>query len=285
MVAFRVLLLTLLAMIAFAANSILCRLALKGASIDPATFTTIRLATGAVALYLLVRIRGNRVRAKGDWASAVALFAYAGAFSFAYVSLPAGTGALLLFGAVQATMVIAGLRSGETLSIVQSAGLLLAIAGLIGLVLPGIMAPPLSGSILMVCAGIAWGVYSLRGRGVGDPVSATAGNFIRATPLALLTSAAALPWAHYDARGAALAVISGVFASGLGYILWYAALPGLTATRAAAVQLSVPVIAALGGIVFLDETISVRLAVASLATLGGIALVIGARTQLNRRSS
>lgn len=285
MIAFRVLLLTVLAMIAFAANSILCRLALEGASIDAATFTTIRLATGAVALYFLVRIRGNRMSAEGGWASAVALFAYAAAFSFAYVSLPAGTGALLLFGAVQATMVSAGVRRGEMLSIVQSAGLLLAIAGLIGLVLPGIAAPPFFGSILMVCAGIAWGFYSLRGRGVADPISATAGNFIRATPLALLTSAGALPWAHCDARGAALAVLSGIVASGLGYILWYAALPGLTATRAAAVQLSVPVIAALGGIMFLDETVSVRLAVASLATLGGIALVIGDRTRRIRRSS
>jgi drug/metabolite transporter (DMT)-like permease len=285
MIAFRVLLITVLAMLAFAANSILCRLALKSASIDAATFTTIRLATGVAVLYLLIRIRGNRMSAGGGWLSAVALFTYAAAFSFAYVSLPAGTGALLLFGAVQATMIFAGLRNGEMLSIVQSTGLVLAIAGLIGLVLPGIAAPPLFGSVLMLCAGIAWGLYSLRGRGVTDPAAATAGNFMRATPFALLASAAALPWAHCNAQGALLAAMSGGIASGLGYVLWYAALPGLTATRAAVVQLSVPVIAAIGGIMFLDETISVRLAVASLATLGGIALVIGDRTRPIRRSS
>jgi len=285
MVAFRVLLLTVLSMLAFAANSILCRLALKGASIDAATFTTIRLAAGAVVLYLLIRIRGNRISVEGNWRSAAALFTYAAAFSLAYVSLPAGTGALLLFGAVQATMIFAGLRNGEMLSIVQTAGLAVAVAGLIGLVLPGIAAPPLFGSILMVCAGIAWGLYSLRGRGVTDPASATAGNFMRAMPFALLVSAASLPWAHCDPRGALLATMSGGAASGLGYVLWYAALPGLTATRAAVVQLSVPVIAAISGIMFLDESISVRLAVASLATLGGIALVIGDRTRLVGRSS
>ena len=279
MIAFRVLLLTILTMIAFAANSLLCRLALKSASIDAATFTSIRLASGVGVLYLLVRTRGNRMSMRGDWLSAVALFAYAAAFSFAYLSLPAGTGALLLFGAVQATMILAGLRNGEMLGAIQSAGVALAIAGLIGLVWPGVAAPPLLGAALMVCAGIAWGLYSLRGRGVGDPVSATAGNFLRALPFALLTSAAALPWAHYDGWGVLLALLSGGIASALGYVLWYAALPSLTAIRAAVVQLSVPVIAALGGAMILDETISLRSAVASLATLGGIALAIADRTR------
>ena len=236
----RVLLLTALAMTAFTANSILCRLALKDTGIDAATFTTIRLASGAAALTLLVRARARRDTAEGNWPSAVALFAYAAAFSFAYASLPAATGALLLFGAVQATMIAAGLASGEALSVGQGAGLVLALAGLVGLLLPGLAAPPLVGSLLMIGAGIAWGLYSLRGRRVVDPSAATAGNFRRATCLALAASALTLPWAQHDARGAALAVASGVLASGLGYIVWYAALPGLRATEASVAQLSVP---------------------------------------------
>jgi drug/metabolite transporter (DMT)-like permease len=268
-----VLLLTALAMTAFAANSILCRLALKDTGIDAATFTTIRLASGAAALTLLVRARAQRDTAEGNWPSAVALFAYAAAFSFAYASLPAATGALLLFGAVQATMIAAGLASGEALSVGQGAGLVLALAGLVGLLLPG-LAPPPVGALLMIGAGIAWGLYSLRGRRVADPSAATAGNFLRATCLALAASALTLPWAQYDARGAALAVASGVLASGLGYIVWYAALPGLRATEASVAQLSVPILTAFGGIALLDETVSTRLVVASLATLGGIALVV-----------
>jgi len=255
-----VLLLTALAMTAFAANSILCRLALKDTGIDAATFTTIRLASGAAALTLLVRARARRDTAEGNWPSAVALFAYAAAFSFAYASLPAATGALLLFGAVQATMI--------------AAGLVLALAGLVGLLLPGLAAPPLVGALLMIGAGIAWGLYSLRGRRVADPSAATAGNFRRATCLALAASALTLPWAQHDARGAALAVASGVLASGLGYIVWYAALPGLRATEASVAQLSVPILTAFGGIAFLDETVSTRLVLASLATPGGIALVV-----------
>jgi drug/metabolite transporter (DMT)-like permease len=269
-----VLLLTALAMTAFAANSILCRLALKDTGIDAATFTTIRLASGAAALTLLVRARAQRDTAEGNWPSAVALFAYAAAFSFAYASLPAAIGALLLFGAVQATMIAAGLASGEALSVGQGAGLVLALAGLVGLLLPGLAPPPLVGALLMIGAGIAWGLYSLRGRRVADPSAATAGNFLRATCLALAASALTLPWAQYDARGAALAVASGVLASGLGYIVWYAALPGLRATDASVAQLSVPILTALGGIALLDETVSTRLVVASLATLGGIALVV-----------
>src|SRR5947199_7528990 len=196
MIAFRVLLLTILTMIAFAANSLLCRLALKSASIDAATFTNIRLASGVGVLYLLVRTRGNRMSMRGDWLSAVALFAYAAAFSFAYLSLPAGTGALLLFGAVQATMIIWALRSGERLSVRQRIGLALAMAGLVALVFPGLSAPPLGGSISMFGAGIAWGVYSLRGKKSGDPSSATAGNFLRAVPMAAALSLLFLPWAN-----------------------------------------------------------------------------------------
>lgn len=273
-----VFLLTLITLVAFAANSILCRLALKQTGIDAASFTAVRLASGALALWLIVSLRGGAKAPGGSWPSAFALFAYAAAFSFAYVTLPAGAGALLLFGAVQATMIFAGLRAGERLSLRQSGGLVLAMGGLVYLMLPGLSAPSLSGSALMLAAGIAWGVYSLRGRGIPNPLGATAGNFLRAAPLGLGLGFAALPWLRLDAPGVGYAVLSGALASGAGYAIWYAALRGLTATSAATVQLSVPVIAAVGGVALLGEPITLRLAFASCAILGGIALVI-----LNRR--
>jgi drug/metabolite transporter (DMT)-like permease len=270
----RVLLLTLIALIAFAANSILCRLAFERSDIDAASFTSIRLLSGALVLWLIVALRSGARGIGGNWPSAAALFAYAAAFSFAYVSLPTGIGALLLFGAVQATMILAGLRGGERLNGWQIAGLALALGGLGYLMLPGLSAPPLGGSLLMLAAGIAWGVYSLRGRGTADPLGATAGNFLRAAPLGIGLSAATLPWLQVDAVGAGYAVLSGALASGAGYAVWYAALRGLAATHAATVQLSVPVIAAAGGTLLLDEPVTLRLAFASVAILGGIALVI-----------
>lgn len=270
----RVFLLTLLAMIAFAGNSLLCRLALKHTSIDAASFTSARILSGAGALWLIARIGGGAHGATGSWSSAVALFAYAAAFSFAYVSLPAGTGALLLFGAVQATMILSALWAGERLRKQQSVGLTFALAGLVGLLLPGLSAPPIRGSILMLGAGVAWGIYSLRGRGADDPVNATAGNFLRAAPLAMGLSLALLPWARLDSAGIGYATLSGALASGVGYAVWYAALRGLKATSAATVQLSVPVIAAVGGIVFLGEPITLRLLIASTTIFGGIALVL-----------
>jgi len=273
----RLFILVVLAMIAFAGNSLLCRLALHTTPIDPATFTTIRLASGAIALWLIVRLRDQAPVGGGNWISAFALFAYAAAFSFAYVTLSAGTGALLLFGAVQATMIGWGLWSGERLQPRQLAGLLLAFAGLIGLVLPGVSAPSLDGSLLMVSAGIAWGVYSLRGRGGGDATRTTAGNFVRAVPLALALSAATLAWTTVDGAGIAYAIASGALTSGVGYAIWYTTLKGLKATQAATVQLSVPVIAAFGGVLLLDESISLRLVLAATAILGGIALVILSR--------
>jgi drug/metabolite transporter (DMT)-like permease len=271
----RVFLLTLLAMIAFAANSLLCRLALGHTGIDAASFTTIRLASGALALWLIVAMRGAGA-VGGSWPSAGALFAYAAAFSFAYLSLAAGVGALLLFGAVQATMILAGLRAGERLDLQQSMGLTLALGGLVYLMLPGLSAPPLGGALLMLGAGVAWGVYSLRGRGTADPLGATAGNFLRAAPLGIGLGVAALPWAQLDVAGAGYAVLSGALASGAGYAVWYAALRGLHATHAATVQLSVPVIAAAGGVALLGEPVTLRLAFASVAILGGIALVVHA---------
>lgn len=266
--------LTSLAMIAFASNSLLCRVALEHTRIDAASFTTIRLVSGAMMLWLVARIGSGTGSGRGNGLSAVALFAYAAGFSYAYISLPAATGALLLFGAVQATMIGYGLWSGERLLKLQFAGLLLAFAGLVVLLLPGLSAPPLTGSLLMLGAGIAWGIYSLRGKGAGDPARVTAGNFLRAVPIAAALSLFMLNRASLDTTGVCYAVSSGALASGLGYAVWYTALPALKATHAATVQLSVPVIAAVGGIVFLGEPVTLRLALAAVAILGGIALVI-----------
>ena len=272
----RTVVLTSLAMLAFAGNSVLCRVALKQTGIDPASFTFIRLASGAVVLWLVVRLTRQGQSGGGNWRSALALFGYAACFSFAYVSLTAATGALLLFGAVQATMIGHGLRTGERFTRWQVAGLVLALGGLVGLLLPGLAAPPLGGALLMMAAGVAWGVYSLRGKGAGDPTRVTAGNFLRAVPLALGLSLLmlALGDTRVDAAGVWLAVWSGAVASAIGYAIWYTALPALKATSAATVQLSVPVLATLGGILWLGEAVSPRLVLASVAILGGIALVI-----------
>lgn len=277
MIPARTLLLTALAMTAFAGNSLLCRIALKHTSLDAASFTSIRLLSGALVLWLVARRWRSAQSGAGSWLSALALFAYAAGFSFAYVSLPAATGALLLFGAVQATMIGYGLYKGERFGPLQIVGLALAFGGIVGLLLPGLSAPPLAGALLMLGAGVAWGVYSLRGKGAGDPTRVTAGNFLRAVPLALALSLAMLMLkggASLDAAGVGYAVASGALTSGLGYALWYAVLPALKATTAATVQLSVPVIAALGGIAFLGEAVTLRLALASAAILGGIALVV-----------
>ena len=274
MSAVRLFRLTSLAMLAFAANSILCRLALRETAIDAATFTSVRIAAGAFALALIARSRNTNAARGGNWISAAALFAYAIAFSFAYRDLSAGSGALLLFGAVQMTMILWGWQRGERPSLIQFAGLTLALAGVAWLVWPRVSAPPPIAAASMLSAGVAWGVYSLRGRGAGDPLGETAGNFLRALPLALFASALFLTHAHYDARGVSYALISGALTSGVGYAIWYAALRGLDATRAATVQLSVPLLAAIAGVLLLDESFSSRLGVASIAILGGIALVI-----------
>lgn len=270
----RTLILTTLAMICFAGNSLLCRLALRDTAIDAASFTAVRLASGALALWAIIGLRDGARSVRGSWASALALFAYAATFSYAYTALTAGTGALILFGAVQASMIGYGLVRGERLGAVQLAGLVLALGGLAGLLLPGLSAPPLSGAALMLVAGVAWGVYSLHGRRAGDATQVTAGNFIRAVPFALALGIAMLPWARIDMAGVAYAVASGALTSGVGYAIWYSALRGMTATSAATVQLSVPVIAAAGGILLLHEALTLRLALASIAILGGIAIVI-----------
>ncbi|MBR9856759.1 MAG: DMT family transporter [Gammaproteobacteria bacterium] len=270
----RIIVLTSLAMTAFAGNSLLCRAALIHTSIDAASFTTIRLISGAVVLWLVVRMRQDAPAGAGSWLSAIALFVYAAGFSFAYISLPAATGALLLFGAVQATMIGYGVWAGERLLKPQLIGLLLAFGGVIGLLLPGLSAPSLYGSALMLGAGVAWGIYSLRGKGVGDPTRATTGNFLRTVPITMAMSLFMLSDSSFDTAGFWYAVSSGALASGMGYAIWYTALPALKATSAATVQLSVPVIATLAGTVILDEPITVRLILASVAILGGIALVL-----------
>jgi drug/metabolite transporter (DMT)-like permease len=277
-------LLTTLAMLAFAANSLLCRIALREGGIDPASFAAIRLAAGAATLLLAMRWASNRKQAQacvigkaGDWPSAVMLFLYVACFSFAYLRLAAGSGALILFGAVQLSMLAAGLRAGERVKAAGWLGLALAVGGLVLLLLPGVAAPSPAGAALMAVAGVAWGVYSLRGRGTPDPLAATGGNFMRATPLGIALWLAWMGWtssAHADAHGVLLALASGALTSGLGYVVWYAALPRLAALQAASVQLSVPLIAALGGVLLLDEAFTARLAVASVAILGGIALVL-----------
>lgn len=270
----RLLLLTSLTMAAFAGNSLLCRMALKQTSIDPASFTTIRLLSGALTLWLLARARHGTAAGGGNWLSALALFAYAASLSFAYVGLSTAMGALLLFGAVQATMIGHGIRTGERLGRLQLAGLVLACGGLVGLLLPGLSAPPLLDSALMLGSGVAWGIYSLRGKGAGNPTRVTAGNFLRAAPIAVALNLFMMNDTSLDQAGIGYALLSGALTSGMGYAIWYRVLPALKATHASIVQLSVPVIAALGGIVFLGEALTWRLAWASAAILGGIALVI-----------
>lgn len=262
------------ALLSFAANSILCRMALRQTHIDPASFTSIRLLAGALTLSALVRVGGKGKAADGTWLSAFALLAYAVAFSFAYVALTAGTGALLLFGAVQVVMIVAGFFGGERVDRTIVLGWLLAIAGLILLLHPGITAPPALQAAFMLSAGIAWGIYSLRGRGSKDALGDTAGNFLRSVPGALLISA--LFWTHRsaDPQGILLAALSGSIASGLGYAAWYTAVPSLGAIAAANAQLSVPVIAALAGVALFDEPVTPRLALSSVLVLGGTALAV-----------
>ncbi len=270
----RVIVLTLLALLAFAGNSLLCRAALAHTHIDPASFTSLRLVSGAAVLWLIVMLRSSRAQGAGSWLSALALFVYAAGFSFSYLHLTAAAGALILFGAVQTTMIGVGLWRGERLRGPQLLGLVVALTGLVALMLPGLSAPPLLGAVLMLVAGIAWGIYSLRGKTAGSPLQVTAGNFLRAAPLALMLSLLLAGSASLDPAGVAYALASGALASGVGYVIWYAALPFLKATTAATVQLSVPVIAALGGVLFLGEPLSLRLVLCAAAILGGIALVV-----------
>lgn len=270
----KLVLLAVLAMTAFAANSLLCRMALVETDIDPASFTFWRLTSGALMLILLVVMRNQKPLQEGNMASAIALFVYAAGFSFAYVSMTTGAGALLLFGAVQVTMISWGLFKGERMSALQWGGFLLALIGLILLLLPNAAVPQLSSALMMLAAGIAWGVYSLKGKGAKFPIEATAGNFIRATPLALVLLVIFWPGGEFHAEGMAYAVASGAIASALGYALWYSILVHIAAIKAATLQLSVPVLAVFAGWLFLDEPVTLRIILSSLAVIGGVAMVI-----------
>ena len=270
--------LTALAMLAFAANSVLCRLALADGDCDAATFTVLRVASGAAMLAVvnLLRRRGSGWQS-GRWDAAVCLALYAGGFSFAYLQLDAGTGALILFAFVQATMILAAVIGGERPRFIAWLGILVAVSGTVYLFLPGLSAPSAMGAGLMGSAGLGWGFYSLRGRGVVNPIGATGGNFLRATllvlPLVFLWPPQGLP----SLRGGLAALASGMLTSGLGYVVWYVVLPRLAGTRAAVVQLTVPVIAAMGGVLLLDEAVTLRLALSAGAILGGVGLVFVGR--------
>jgi drug/metabolite transporter (DMT)-like permease len=269
--------LTAAAMIAFAANSLLCRAALRDDLIDAASFTAIRLASGASILWVIAAARRDR-GGEGSWWSAVALVAYAIAFSIAYREINAGAGALILFGAVQITMVTGGVIRGERPAPRQWIGIAVALGGLATINAPRIDAPAPLGAAMMAIAGVAWGIYSLRGRGVTRPLVATAGNFARSVPLAAAIAIAGVAiGAQATTSGVVLAVASGAIASGIGYSLWYAAVPSLGATRAAVVQLAVPVIAAIGGIALLGESPSITLVAGGAAIVGGLALTIRSR--------
>jgi drug/metabolite transporter (DMT)-like permease len=290
-------LLIVVAMLAFSGNSLLCRLALKTTPIDPASYTTVRLIAGAAMLWLLQlwRVRSSAAATSqtsapttgsvlgGDWLSAAALFVYAALLSWSYGGMSTATGALLLFGAVQASMVGWGVYRGERLTLLQWGGLLLALAGLVILMLPGLAAPAWGDSLAMLGSGVAWGVYSLRGKRPGpdgrapDPTRATAGNFVRTVPMTLALSVFALQHLNLDSTGLWFAVASGAVTSGLGYAIWYRALPALQATQAASIQLCVPVLAAIGGVLFVNEAFTLLLGVSSVAILGGIALVLHQR--------
>lgn len=269
--------LVILTLLAFAANSLFCRMALGAELIDPISFTTLRLVSGALILFIITSFNyyfKERVKIAGSWKSASALFIYAIAFSLAYLTLSTGTGALVLFGAVQLTMMIFAIKKGEKLSSVQWIGFIAAIAGLIYLVLPGVSAPHPLGVLLMAGSGIGWGIYSIRGKKVASPIQMTAGNFIRAAPMAIVLSLLTLSQVEAQLNGILLAVGSGAVTSGLGYVIWYKTLRHLTTSQASIIQLAVPVIAAFGGVIFLSEVLSGRLVISSLLVLGGVGLAV-----------
>jgi drug/metabolite transporter (DMT)-like permease len=276
---------TSFALIAFAFNSILCRMALRGGEADAAGFTLVRLVSGAVTLIVISYFFGKEknFKGRGNWFSAFFLFAYAICFSFAYLGLTAGTGALILFGAVQLTMIALAIIRGERPNTLEWIGLAVAVSGLVYLVLPGLSAPPLASSALMAAAGASWGFYTLRGKGSSSPLADTTGNFTFTVPMIAVATLPFIGSLHLSSNGIVLAVLSGAVASGIGYTVWYLALKHHTATRAAVLQLSVPVIAALAGILFLAETATARLAVAAALILGGIVLTIFGRRRMVTR--
>ena len=266
----------MLAMLAFAGNSILCRMALLDGAIDAASFSNIRLLSGTIALMLLLAIRSNARNdaVSGSWLSALMLFLYALSFAYAYVDLGAGTGALILFGLVQVTMIVSALLAGDRPTVLQTLGWLGASAGLVYLVLPGVEAPSAAGTTLMAVAGVSWGIYSIRGGRESYPLAATASNFARSLVFVPLVLAGTFKSVHLTANGVLLAIASGAITSGIGYVIWYAALQQMKTIQAALVQLSVPAIAAVGGVWLLNESLSQRLLISAALILGGISLAL-----------
>jgi drug/metabolite transporter (DMT)-like permease len=264
------------ALIAFAANSVLTRLALGANTIDAPSYTVIRLLSGTLVLLTISKISNNKngYSSKGSWFSSILLFLYAITFSFAFITLDTGTGALILFGSVQITMIILSLISGNRLHISEWLGVFISFAGFVHLVTPGVTTPSITGLLLMIVAGMAWGLYTLKGRDSDNPLADTTNNFLRTTPMVLVLAIITIHNAHYSFEGIVLAILSGALASGIGYTIWYIALGSISATQAAVVQLSVPVIAALGGVVFASDAITLRLTLSALMILGGILLVV-----------
>jgi drug/metabolite transporter (DMT)-like permease len=279
----RTLFATSLALIAFAANSILCRLALDGQSIDAASFAIIRLSSGAVALAVICKTVGGNQHSssEGKWPAALMLFLYAACFSFAYITLDTGTGALILFAAVQLTMIGVAVATGDRPHFMEWVGLLIAFSGFVYLVYPSVTTPSFAGFILMTVAGMSWGAYTILGKGSRNPLADTSRNFRFTLPFLIVLAVFAVQEAHVSPEGILWAVLSGALASGVGYTIWYMALAGLSTTQAATVQLMVPVLAAMGGWIFIGEAVSLRLAFSAAAILGGILLlVLGRRYSL-----
>lgn len=279
--------LTVLALIALAANSVLCRLAFENNAIDASSFTIIRLLSGTIVLLIIIAVSQNLTgtTAKGSWTASFMLFLYAITFSFAYISLDTGIGALILFGSVQITMILMSLLSGTRLHFAEWVGVTTAFTGFVYLVLPGVSAPSMTGLFLMTVAGIAWGIYTLKGRDSKSPLMDTAYNFLRTTPLVILLTFITINNAHYSSEGILLALLSGGITSGIGYTIWYIALGGLSSTQAAVLQLSVPVIAAFGGVIFLSEQITFRLSVSATLVLGGILIVVLGRYYFSKQQT
>jgi len=268
--------LTCLALIAFAANSVLCRLALGNETIDAASFTVVRLLSGALTLLLILGMKGNNkgVISKGSWAASFSLFLYAITFSYAYLSIDTGTGALILFGTVQLTMILLSLIAGTRLHFSEWSGVIIAFMGFIYLILPNITTPSINGLILMTVSGVSWGIYTLKGRSSNNPLMDTTYNFLRTIPFVMILAIFTMEVMSISTEGIILALLSGGLTSGIGYTIWYIALRGLSTTQAAVVQLLVPVIAAVGGVLFVSETITLRLVISAVIVLGGILMVI-----------
>lgn len=282
----RTFILTALALIAFAANSVLCKYALGNNAIDAFSFTNIRLLSGAIVLFLLLKINKNNSQAssKGSWISSAMLFIYALCFSYAYRTLDTGTGALILFGAVQITIILQSIISGNKLRLFEWIGILISFFGFIYLISPGVTAPSLIGFILMTISGVAWGIYTVKGQTSKNPLADTTYNFIKTLPFLIITYLIAMNNSYYSLQGILLAIVSGGITSGIGYTIWYMAIRKLTPVQTAVVQLLVPLIAAFGGVLFISEIISIRLVISSVLILGGVLIITVSKNSLRNNT-